>query len=307
MDTDARRAELWGLLGDLPPRDPLRGGPVGATLLAQEERDGYTLETLLLDLNGEEPVPAYFTRPPGGGPFPCILYSHAHGGDYALGKDELLRGRDALQSPPYAVALARLGMAALCFDHWCFGGREYGGARSEGDIFKLMLWEGRVLWGMMLFDSLRALDYLGTRPDVDARRIGALGLSMGSTMSWWLGALDARVRACVDICCLTDFHALIETGGLDGHGLYYYVPGLLKRFTTAQINALIAPRAHLSLAGLLDPLTPPAGLDRIDAALREAYAAAGAPAAWRLVRSPTGHFETAVMRAEIVAWLRRWL
>jgi hypothetical protein len=85
------------------------------------------------------------------------------------------------------------------------------------------------------------------------------------------------------------------------------VPGLLKRFTTAQINALIAPRPHLGLAGDFDRLTPPAGLDRIDEALTAAYAEAGAPDAWQLKRYQTGHFETAEMRAEILAFLRRWL
>ena len=85
------------------------------------------------------------------------------------------------------------------------------------------------------------------------------------------------------------------------------MPRLLTHFTTAEINALIAPRPPLSLAGDFDRLTPPAGLDRIDAALREVYAAAGAPAAWRLSRHATGHLETAAMRAEIVAFLREWL
>ena len=82
---------------------------------------------------------------------------------------------------------------------------------------------------------------------------------MGSTMAWWLAALDERVKVCVDLCCLTDFAALIETRGLDGHGIYYYVPRLLKHFTTAEINALIAPRPHLALAGNYDRLTPSPG------------------------------------------------
>ena len=64
---------------------------------------------------------------------------------------------------------------------------------------------------------------------------------------------------------------------------------------------------HLSLAGVYDPLTPPDGLDRIDAALREVYTAAGAADAWRLSRYATGHLETAAMRAEIIAFLQRWL
>ena len=55
-------------------------------------------------------------------------------------------------------------------------------------------------------------------------RIGTLGMSMGSTMAWWLAALDERVKVTVDICCLTDFHTLVAKKGLAGHGVYYYVP-----------------------------------------------------------------------------------
>jgi hypothetical protein len=134
-----------------------------------------------------------------------------------------------------------------------------------------------------------------------------MGLSMGSTMAWWHAALDERMQACVDICCLTDFQALIETRGLDGHGLFYFVPALLKHFSTADINALICPRPHLSLAGNWDRLTPPAGLDRIDAALKEVYAAKGVPERWELVRYNTGHFETHDMRARILRFLKHYL
>jgi dienelactone hydrolase len=296
-----RRQELYDLLGDLPPRSR----PLDVQLVGEEVREGYVLEKLVLDLNGIEPVPAYFVRPMDAqGPLPVILYNHAHGGDYDLGKDELLVGRQVLQRPPYAEALTRLGYAVLCIDTWAFGERR---GRSEGEIFREMLWSGQVMWGMMVFDSLRAVDYLEGRPDVDPARIGTLGLSMGSTKAWWLAALDARVKVCIDICCLTDFEALIAHRALEGHSVYYFVPGLLKHFTTAQINALIAPRAHLSLAGIYDPLTPPDGLDRIDAELHEVYAAAGAADAWRLSRYATGHLETAAMRAELIAFLRRWL
>ncbi len=126
-------------------------------------------------------------------------------------------------------------------------------------------------------------------------------------MARWLAALDPRVKACIDLCCLSDFEALIARRSLEAHGLYYFVPGLRKHFTSAQINALIAPRAHLSLAGICDPLTSPEGLDRIDAELQEVYAAAGAPDAWRLSRHATGHLETAAMRAEVIGFLREWL
>ena len=274
-------------------------------MIGEEEREGYVLERLVLELNGIEPVPAYLVRPKeASGPVPVILYNHAHGGDYVLGKDELLVGRKQLQQPPYAELLTGMGYAALCIDAWAFGERR---GRSEGEIVRQMLWSGQVMWGMMVFDSLRAVDYLVTRPEIDPERIGTLGLSMGSTMAWWVAALEPRVKVCVDICCLTDFEALIAHRSLEAHSMYYYVPGLLKHFTTAQINALIAPRAHLSLAGIYDPLTPPDGLDRIDAELREVYAAAGAADAWRLSRYPCGHLETAAMRAEITDFLQTWL
>lgn len=296
-----RRSELYGLLGDLPARDR----PVSARSVSVEERPAYVLETLVLDLNGFEPVPAYFVKPRSlAGRAPAVLYNHAHGGDYPLGKREILEGRKELTVPPYAELLTSLGYSALCIDAWVFGERA---TRTEADAFKEMLWKGQVLWGMMVYDSLRAVDYLVTRPEVDASRLATVGLSMGSTMAWWVAALDERIKVCVDLCCLTDFQALIEAGNLQGHGIYYYVPRLLKHFTTGQINALIAPRAHLATAGVLDPLTPVPGLDRIDAELKRVYAERGHGDRWQLLRYPGGHQETPEMREAVRAFLARFL
>ena len=298
---ETQRNKLYRLLGDLPDRDR----PVSATKVGEEEEEGYILEKLMLDLNGIEFIPAYFARPKNlKDKGPSILYNHAHGGDYVLGKDELICGRDALQNPPYAQALTEKGYSVLCFDTWNFGERR---GRTELELFKDMLWQGQVLWGMMVYDSIKALDYLVSRPEVDPKRIGTMGISMGSTMAWWVAALDTRIKVCVDICCLTDYHALIESRGLDEHGIYYYVPRLLKSFTTAKINSLIAPRPHLGLAGNYDLSTPAAGLDRIDRELKKVYSAHGAPEAWNLIRYDIGHFETAAMRFEIMLFLEKWL
>jgi dienelactone hydrolase len=323
QDQGRRREELYALLGELPDRHR----PIVAQRVGQIETVHYVLERLALDLNGIELVPAYFARPRPQSPaldkgrdaqspplnkggargvagetarLPTVLYNHSHGGEYEIGKEELLAGRHYMHQPAYAEVLTEMGYNVLCIDAWAFGERR---GRGESAIFKEMLWRGRVMWGMMVYDSLRAVDYLMMRADVDPSRVATLGMSMGSTMAWWLAALDERIKVCVDICCLTEYEALIETQGLDRHGVYYYVPGLLKHFSSAEINALIAPRPHLSLAGELDPLTPPAGLDRIDRHLREVYAAQGAPDAWRLVRSQSAHLETAAMRSEVLAFL----
>jgi dienelactone hydrolase len=297
----ARRRDLYTLLGELPDRTR----PIAAKKRTEAQRDGYVLETWELDLNGLEPVPAYVARPITlNGRAPAVLFNHSHGGGYKIGKQEFIDGRSYLQPVPYAKALTGLGYVALAIDHWVFGERSH---TTEADMFKAMLWRGQVLWGMMVYDSLRALDWLVGRPDVDADRVATLGISMGSTMAWWLAALDERIKVTVDICCLTDFHTLLAKKGLALHGLYYYVPGLLNRFTTAQINALIAPRAHLGLAGLQDNLTPVEGLDIIDRELTAAYAAAGHPERWKLLRYDVGHMETPEGRQEIIAWLRRFL
>lgn len=298
----SRRAELYGLLGELPAIDR----QPSATVVATESRGTYNLDHLLLDLNDRELVPAYFIKPRGAttGVLPVVLYNHASGDNFVLGKDELLEGRDALRNPPYAEALIDAGYAALCIDMWGFGERR---GRTLDELFKGMIWQGEVLWGAMVYDSLRAVEYLAAREDVDASRIATLGMSSGSTMAWWTAALDTRVKVCVDICCLTEYQALIRSRGLDGHGVYYYVPKLLKHFSTAEINALIAPRPHLGLAGVYDPLTPPDGLDVIDEHLREVYTSLDASEAWRLSRYECGHFETEGMRAEALAFLHRWL
>lgn len=301
MMKDQRREELYNLLGDLPSRET----PVSSRLISKEEREKFIIEKLLLDLNGIEPVPAYFIYPKSAsGRTPVILFDHSHGGNYHVGKDEVLNSAAYMYKKSYAEELTEGGYSVLCIDEWGFGERR---GRTESEIFKEMLWKGQVMWGMMVYDSIRAIDYLYTRDDVDTDRIGTLGMSMGSTKAWWLSALDTRIKVCIDICCMTDFQTLIEAQGLDGHGIYYYVPKLLKDFTAAQINSLISPRPHLSLNGIYDRLTPNKGLDIIYRELKKVYKEDTAEECFELKKYPVAHLETAEMRAEVIKFLDKWL
>ena len=298
-----RRRDLLALLGDLPAHRP----PT-AKLRKTERLDGFDVEHLELDLNGVEIVPAYLLLPkrrPSNAP--ALLYLHAHGGNYDLGKEELVRGRDVMKS--YAPELARRGIVTLAIDSWCFSGRKHqpDGRNGEEDTFKHMLWHGQVLWGMMLYDEMQALTYLLGRPEVDAARVGALGLSMGATKAWWLAALDPRIAVCVDLCCLTDYGELIRTGNLRGHGIYYYVPGLLKHFQSHQINELIVPRPRLSLNGRHDPLAPPAGVERVRDHLLGLYERHGRREDCRIELLESGHEETPPMRRLVLEWLDKYL
>ena len=299
-----RRKELWGLLGDLP----FNHRPKPPKLIKTENGDGYTLKHLVLDLNGIEPVPALLLIPDKRQrPAPGLIYHHWHGGTYPTGKDELLTGRKVL--PAYAPVVAEKGIVTLAIDSWCFGERmrDKDGRNGEWDAFKQMIWQGQVLFGMMMFDEYRAVDYLASRPEVDPKRIGAFGLSMGATKAWWLAALDPRVKLCVDLCCMTDFEELMKINNLKGHGIYYYVPSLLKHFSTAQINELIVPRAHLSLNGRKDLLTPPAGVERVRDHLAPLYQKYGKAEDCRIELFDCGHEETPEMRKITLEWMDKHL
>jgi len=299
-----RRQELWSLLGELPWKH--QPGP--AKTICVERHAGYSLERLVLDLNGMEKVPAILlvpeTRPPKA---PGLLYIHWHGGMYDLGKEQLLTGVD--QQPAYAPYCVDNGIVALAIDSWCFGERKHArvGRTGEEDAFKLMLWRGQVLFGMMMFDEMRALDYLASRSEVDPSRLGALGMSMGATKAWWLAAVDPRVRVCVDVCCLTDFDELIAADNLKGHGIYYYVPSLLRHFSTSGINELIVPRARLSLNGTRDDLTPAKGVERVRDHLLPLYRQYGKEEDCRIGLFDCAHVELPEMRDLITSWLRRYL
>jgi dienelactone hydrolase len=298
---EEQRKQLYALLGRLPDRER----PISVKVVSTEEKEGVIIQKLLLDINGIELVPAYFSKPKNAsGKLPVVLFNHSHFGQYEVGKNEFVNGRKEMQAPPYAIALAKEGYAGLCLDSWGFGER-FG--RPELDIFKEMLWKGQVLFGMMVYDNLRALDYLVSREDIDPDRIATMGMSMGSTMAWWLAALDERIKVCVDLNCLTDFQTLLDQGELRLHGIYYYVPDLLNHFSTSSINALISPRPHLGLAGEFDPLTPMKGLEIIDKNLKAVYAKEGVPEAWKLNIYPVAHEETPQMRTDILRFLRDWL
>ncbi len=297
--TAARRADLWRLLGPRPWRD---AGIGGRCLRRENLPAGQCIEHWSLQLNREQEVPALCLLPPAERPpRGVVLYGHAHGNRFEVGKDELIVGRPALRSPPYGEVLAALGWAALAIDHWAFGERQVEG--GERRLVKRLLWQGETLWGWRVHDTLAAFAWLRAQPRFAALPVVTLGLSMGSTMALWAAALEPGIAGCAELCCAAEYEALVAGGGIDAHGEYFFVPGLRREFTLAEIAALIAPRPHLSLAGSADPLTPPAGLASLDRDLRAAYAALGAGPHWVQQVEPGGHAETAGMRACVLAWL----
>ena len=277
--------------------------PPVATLIDQTEPGGYVVETLRLSVGPEDPIPACLIRPPQiQAPCPAILYCHAHGGRYEIGKGELREGRPALAEPPYGQVLATLGIAVLCLDMPTFGERS---DQPESALAKACLWRGGTLFGCMLTELASGIDYLQRRCDIDAARIAALGMSMGGTLAWWLATLDERIMAVADLCCFADMDELIRTGAHDLHGHYMTVPGLLKHYETGRIAGLVAPRPRLICVGLQDPLTPRSAFEKAHGHTLAAYCAVGAADRLQTVIEPDGgHQETPRMRSAVVRFFR---
>jgi dienelactone hydrolase len=300
------RATLWQLLG----KHPARPARPEAQLLSREERDGYVVEKFQFDNRAGSAVPGYLLLPAGAqGKLPAILYCHWHGGQYDIGKQELFQTNAT--PVPAGPTLAKLGYAVIAVDACCFGernGRGPGGPTEKGGsgemtASKFNLWAGRSLWGMILRDDLMALDYLCTRPEVDAERIGVTGISMGATRTWWLMGLDERLKAGVAVACLTRYQDLIATQGLQYHGIYYFVPGMLLHFDTEAVVALSAPRPLLCQAGDQDWGSPVTGIVTIENAVKQAYRLYQKEGNFQSVIYPNlGHVYTPEMWERTVAW-----
>ncbi|MSU40408.1 MAG: dienelactone hydrolase [Pedosphaera sp.] len=309
----AVRVRLNELLGEMPPRPK----PAAVRILQREDRGDHWLEKFQFDNGAGATVPGYLLLPKTATAqkkAPGILYCHWHGGQYRVGKDEVF----ATNATPVAAgpALVRQGYVVIAVDAYCFGernGQGPGGVKEldgggEMTAAKFQLWMGRTLWGMMLRDDLSALDILAARPEVDAARIGVTGISMGATRAWWLMALDERLKAGVAVCCLTRYQNLIEKECLRCHGIYYFVPGMLRHFDSEAVVALAAPRALLFQSGEDDLGSPVEGIKLIEEKVRPAYRLHGKSDDFQSIIYPrTGHVYTPAMWEKTVAWLDKHL
>lgn len=301
------RATLLTLLGRLPAR-PAR--PAVKTLWRQD-RGEFWVEKFEFDNGAGAIVPGYLLLPKtAAAKSPAILYCHWHAGEYDLGKEELFQDKHTPEAP--GPALARRGYVVVAIDASGFGERNGQGPdgpgerdyRAEETASKFNLWVGRSFWGMLLRDDLMALDYLASRPEVDASRIGVTGMSMGSTRTWWLMALDERLKVGVAIACMTRYQNMILHGAIHEHDIGYFVPGVLNHFDSEAVISLIAPRPVLFQTGDRDNGSPVDGIHAIETTVRSVYRLYGREDAFQsLVYKGQGHIYTPPMWTKTLAWL----
>jgi HAD superfamily hydrolase (TIGR01509 family) len=291
---EAARAKLRELLGPMPA-DRV---PPDATPGAARRRPGYTRRSITFRTREHLAACGYLLVPDGlTAPAPAVLClpGHGRGADDIVGIDEDGRDRDAPDGyqRDFAVQCARRGYVALALEPLGFGRRRDPAARAAGPQASscapaagAALLLGETMVGWRVWDTLRGLDVLAARPEVDPDRLALMGISGGGTVALYAAALDARVKATVLSCSFGTFRDSIYS---ISHCIDNYVPGVLNWFEMADLAAMVAPRALVVEAGESDPIFPLAG---VEAALRDAaraYAAAGAPDRLAHAVSPAGH------------------
>lgn len=297
---------LLECLGEMPPRPD----PAKVVVLSREDLETYSVERFEFHNGVDMVVPGILVLPRDRrGPVPVVVGMHGHSGS----KHEYFPNPDNELSLGWM--LVQRGFAVAAIDGYFNGERVGRGPRGrmekdaggqELSLFKLHLWQGRTLWGLMVRDEQCLLDYLETRPELDHSRIGATGMSMGCTRAWWLSALDERVQAVVGVACFTRYTELLAHGS--SHGIYYFVPGVLRHFDSEAIYALTAPRPMLMLSGDQDRNAPPDGIEVLEQKVGAVYRLHGRPENFRSVLyRDTGHEYLPEMRAEMVAWFQRHL
>ena len=161
-----------------------------------------------------------------------------------------------------------------------------------------------VTWpGVMLWDDLRTVDYLVSRPEVDPNRLGCVGLSVGGYRSFMLAALEPRIKAAVDVGWMTAFSSQIERHVIHTMGLSFVIPGMYRYFDLPDLAALIAPRSLMVMMGSQDGLFPLSGIKSAFAKIAQCYAKAGNPEGQTCKLFDVPHQFNDKMQAEAWEWL----
>ncbi len=234
-------------------------------------------------------MPLYALVPKTGEPpYPAVLAPHGHGsgGKYSpAGRRDIPQIAEAIRqyNYDYGVQFCRAGFIVFCPDARGFGERQEELAKpnlldSSCRFINNMAYPlGQTVTGMWAWDLHRLIDYVETRHDADAKRLGCAGLSGGGLQTLWASAFDERIRCAVISGYLYGYRESL----LDLHGncSCNYVPHLYEHVDMGDVAALIPPRPLLIETGDRDPLNGASGLDNVMpqvSIIRRAYRLLGA-------------------------------
>ena len=270
------RAKLTELLGGFPStREPLR-----PATLETRTFPGYRREKVVFDSRQGVSVLAYVLLPARAQtPAATIICipGHGRGVDDIVGIDE--QGRDRTDKPGYehdfAIQVAEAGMAAVAIEPMGFGCRRDLLNARQGLAHKACeptaggaLLLGETIIGWRVWDVMRTIDYIATRPELDANRVGCMGISGGGTATLFSAALEPRIRAAMVSGYVNTFRDSI---GSLAHCVDNYVPGILNWAEMHDIAGLIAPRPLFVESGERDNIFPIAASRESFTQVRDVY------------------------------------
>ena len=255
------RAKLVELLGDFPDERCELLPRVTET----KEFSTYTRETVLFQSRPNMTVLGYLLLPKNfetPGPTILCLHGHGRGVDDIVGiqEDGTMRTEYGEYQNDFALQCVDRGYAALAIEQFGFGHRrdeaacQRGAGNSSclpasGAAFLL----GETMIGWRVYDAMRSLDYLSTRPEIDMNRIGVMGISGGGTTTFYSAAIDERFKVAVVSGYFNTFRDSILS---INHCIDNYIPGVLKYAEMYDIAGLIAPRAMFVESGTEDTIFP---------------------------------------------------
>ncbi len=305
---------LRGYLGRVPERVPL-----DAEVLEKQDCGDYTREKVVFNTEKYASVVAYVLVPKElkpGERRPAVLACHGHGRGKAdvCGVAASPEERKTLIEPlnyDYAVQFVRRGYVVIAPDWRGFGERQSPAAwaRAGRDPCNVnamaVAYLGYTLLALDIWDGMRAVDYLQSRPEVDPGRLGVAGLSFGGTMTTYLAALEPRLK----VACISGYLSTIKGDALGMRGLgnfcgSQHMPGLLALGDIPEVAGLIAPKPLVVEMGEKDACFILADMQQAYAHLREIYAAAGAADRLTVDVHPGQHQWSGRVAFE---WFDRWL
>ena len=160
--------------------------------------------------------------------------------------------------------------------------------------------------GVEAWNCIRALDYLETRPEVDSERFGVTGRSGGGAYSWWIAALDDRIKCAVPVAGITSLRNLVVDGCVEGHCDCMFMVNTFG-WDYAKVAALVAPRPLLISNSDKDTIFPLEGVVDIHQQVRHIYQLYGKPRQHGLHITEGPHLDTQELRIHAFRWFNRWL
>ena len=199
--------------------------------------------------------------------------------------------------------------------HGTYGVRKRQNGKLAG-YDKMWWWNcrGYTSAGVETWNCVRALDYLETRKEVDAKRIGVTGRSGGGAYSWWIAAIDERIKVAVPVAGITDLQNHVvaampgrfHDGCVEGHCDCMYMVNTY-RWDYAQVAALVAPRPLLISNSDKDPIFPLDGVVRLHSKVRDIYRLYGKENQLGLQITEGPHRDTQELRVHAFRWFNRFL